>query len=317
MKPDGTGPYRMFTPYYRTAMKIRIAEPDESAVKFVDLKIGSTRLPSVAVTAMSATGVTGGRTAALTRLAAVQEGQYKQYGKQRDQMTYETTMLSAYHKFGCVSMRESYKAMKGIEPLRRQLYWRDFYHQILYYYPHVLGAPMREQYSRLKWSESKTAWERWTTGTTGIPIVDAAMRQLNQTGFMHNRGRMIVSNFLIKLLRIDWRRGEQYFAQQLTDYDVAVNNGSWQWSASTGTDSQPYYRIFNPWRQAEKYDKDCVYIRRWIPELDAVPTADILRWNVAHVKHLAANVDYPAPMIGDIQAVAKKTVAAYSAIASS
>jgi deoxyribodipyrimidine photo-lyase len=238
---------------------------------------------------------------------------YKDYDKMRDIMSYETTMLSAYHKFGCISVRETYWTVRDRlgrnHGLLRQLYWRDFYHQIMAHYPTVLGAPMRPQYRRLKWSRSKIAWQQWTTGRTGIPIVDAAMRQLNQTGFMHNRGRMIVSNFLIKILRIDWQRGEKYFAQHLVDYDVAVNNGSWQWSASTGTDSQPYYRIFNPWRQAERYDRDCVYIRRWIPELEDVPVKDILRWETEHVKYPDI---YVRPMVTDIAEIAKKTVRDYS-----
>ncbi len=130
-------------------------------------------------------------------------------------------------------------------------------------------------------------------GETGFPLVDAGMRELNATGFMHNRVRMVTASFLVKDIHIDWRKGEQYFASRLVDYDPAVNNGNWQWTASTGCDAQPYFRIFNPWNQQVKFDKDCEYVRRWIPELREIPVKSIHKWFSEHGKY---DVSYPAPM---------------------
>jgi len=146
------------------------------------------------------------------------------------------------------------------------------------------NAPMRKSLEQaLKWrsmksKKSKRYFKKWCRGETGFPIVDAGMRQMNCTGYMHNRLRMITSTFLMKDLHLDWRDGERYFATRLVDYDPASNNGGWQWSAGTGTDSQPYFRIFNPWTQAKKFDKNCEYIKKWIPELKSVPNKDIFKW---------------------------------------
>lgn len=134
------------------------------------------------------------------------------------------------------------------------------------------------------------------------------MRQLNQTGYMHNRGRMIVASFLTKDLGIDWREGERYFAQKLIDYNLSANNGGWQWSSGSGTDAQPYFRIFNPWSQNKSYDKDCIYVKRWIPELKSVPSKDILNWDKKHSKH--PDVDYPSPML-DHSVARKATLEMY------
>ena len=169
---------------------------------------------------------------------------------------------------------------------------------ILYWFPHVIGNPMKINY-HIKWENNKEWFEKWKKGMTGIPIVDAGMRQMNSTGWMHNRSRMIVANFLIKILHVDWLWGEKYFAQSLVDYDPANNNGGWQWSSSTGSDSQPYFRIFNPWRQAEKFDKSCEYIKKWVPELKDVPSKDILKWDTSYVNY--KNIKYPVPMVLDMK----------------
>jgi len=159
--------------------------------------------------------------------------------------------------------------------LVNELYWRDFYTHVAYHYPHVFGSAFRKKYNDVKWSHDKKLFKLWCEGKTGFPIVDAGMRQLNETGWMHNRVRMIVASFLTKTLHIDWQWGEKYFAQKLVDYDPCVNNGGWQWAASTGTDAQPYFRIFNPWRQQEKFDADCAYIKRWVPELSGYTRKEI------------------------------------------
>jgi deoxyribodipyrimidine photo-lyase len=163
--------------------------------------------------------------------------------------------------------------------LMRQLIWRDFYANILYSFPRVLGHGLKEKYNKIHWHHNKKWFEDWKKGQTGFPLIDAGMRELNTTGYMHNRARLVVASFLVKTLLINWQDGEEYFATKLTDYDPASNNGNWQWIAGSGADSQPYFRIFNPWRQAEEYDYECKYIKKWIPELKDVPNRAIHKWN--------------------------------------
>lgn len=175
---------------------------------------------------------------------------------------------------------------------------------IIFHYPHVIGSPMKSNYN-IKWENNIKYFKAWKTGNTGIPIIDAGMRQMNTTGWMHNRVRLIVSNFLVKVLRIDWRYGEKYFAQQLIDYCPAQNNGNWQWSASTGTDSQPYFRFFNPWRQAKLYDKECRYIKKWVSELKDIPCTDIHNW---FSKYKNYKTTYPKPIVLNIKKEVQKTM---------
>jgi deoxyribodipyrimidine photo-lyase len=151
------------------------------------------------------------------------------------------------------------------------LFWRDFYSQIAYFFPYVFGGSFHPQYNALEWDTDPAKFTAWSVGRTGFPIIDVGMRELNATGFMHNRIKMIVASFLIKDLHIDWRWEERYFAQKLVDYDPASNNGNWQWSASTGCDAQPYFRVFNPWLQQRRYDPDCIYIKQRVPQLQSVP----------------------------------------------
>ena len=188
----------------------------------------------------------------------------------------ENSRLSPHLKFGTVSAREVYHACKNTE-FRKQLYWRDFYMQIGYHFPKVYGHNFRHT---VKWSNNSTHFKKWCAGETGFDIVDACMAQLNKSGYMHNRGRMIVASFLTKILHIDWRLGEQYFASRLTDYDPANNNGGWQWSAGTGCDAQPYYRIFNPYTQAAKFDPDGKYVKKW---LSRPPTKEIVDYDKERV----------------------------------
>jgi deoxyribodipyrimidine photo-lyase len=281
----GGTPYLKFTPYYTQASKKRVDNP--SNLSRFSSKQTSKRLKNIISlsTAMSKFTkinenllIKGGRTEGIKQLKESIKTQ-KHYSRTRDDISYNTSLLSAYIKFGCLSIREVYKAFNHNKDFIRQLHWRDFYAQVMYFNPQVIGGSLKENYNKIKWHNSGRLFKAWCDGKTGFPIVDAAMRQLNTVGWMHNRGRMIVSSFLTKILLIDWRLGERYFATKLVDYDPANNNGGWQWSAGTGADSQPYFRIFNPFLQSQNHDPDCEYIKRWVPELVEVPNEIIHNWD--------------------------------------
>ncbi len=209
-----------------------------------------------------------------------------------------TSRLSAHHKFGTISIRESYHIAKRVAGIQShyisELYWRDFYYYIAYHFPTVFEQSFLPWAKHLTWMNDTKQFEAWCAGKTGVPMVDAGMRQLNHTGFMHNRSRMVVASYLTKNLLIDWRWGERYFASKLIDYDPAQNNGGWQWSASTGADPKPI-RIFNPYTQATNYDTDATYIKTWAPELQNVP-AKLLTDGKTQNFHLLAP-DYPQPLV--------------------
>ncbi|MBW3021154.1 FAD-binding domain-containing protein, partial [Candidatus Woesearchaeota archaeon] len=195
---------------------------------------------------------------------------------------------------GTISIREIYSSFKENfqEVLINEVYWRDFFTHIIYHFPNVLDGAFKNKYDKIKWDNDKKLFQKWCEGKTGFPIVDAGMRELNTTGYMHNRVRMIVASFLVKDLHINWQWGEKYFAQNLIDYDPAVNNGNWQWAASTGCDAQPYFRIFNPWSQQEKFDRDCEYIKKWVPELKDLTSYEI---HNLYKNHNLKN--YPKPIV--------------------
>jgi deoxyribodipyrimidine photo-lyase len=179
-----------------------------------------------------------------------------------------TSQLGLHFRFGTISIRE--KARKAInlnETFLNELIWRDFYMQILWHFPQVEKHAFKPKYERISWRNNEEEFKKWCEGKTGYPIVDAGMRELNATGFMHNRVRMIVASFLAKHLLIDWRWGEAYFAEKLLDFDLSANNGGWQWAAGSGTDAAPYFRVFNPLLQTEKFDKQFQYIKKWVPEI--------------------------------------------------
>ncbi len=182
-----------------------------------------------------------------------------------------TSHLGVHLRFGTVSVRALGQQSKDLSnTFFNELIWRDFYHSILWHFPHVRREEaFKKEYEQIEWVNNEADFEKWCAGKTGYPIVDAGMRELNATGFMHNRVRMIVASFLTKHLLIDWRWGELYFAQKLLDFDYAANNGGWQWAAGCGCDAAPYFRVFNPTLQTEKFDKDLKYIRKWVPELDS------------------------------------------------
>jgi len=199
---------------------------------------------------------------------AVARGLIRNYDKTRDfPAIHGTSRLGVHFRFGTISIREKARHALALNATYlNELIWRDFYSQILGNFPHVVGHPFRAQYDRVEWRDAPADFEKWKTGRTGYPIVDAGMRELNTTGYMHNRVRMIVASFLSKHLLLDWRLGEAYFAQKLLDFDLASNSGGWQWAAGCGTDAAPYFRIFNPSEQTKKFDPEHRYIRRWVPE---------------------------------------------------
>ena len=199
----------------------------------------------------------------------------RHYDTTRDYPAVEgTTRLSVHLRFGTVSIRAiATKAHALNGTLLNELVWREFYQMILWHFPHVVNGSFKKEYDNIKWRNNEQEFALWCTGQTGYPIVDAGMRQLNETGYMHNRLRMIVASFLTKHLLIDWRWGEAYFAEKLLDYDLAANNGGWQWAAGSGCDAAPYFRIFNPYLQTQKFDPDLKYIRQWVPEYEQLTYA--------------------------------------------
>ena len=198
----------------------------------------------------------------------VTQGLIKSYGDKRNYPAIDgTSRLGIHYRFGTISIREkARKAMELSTTYVNELIWRDFYSMILQHYPKVEKNAFREKYDNIEWRNNEKEFQLWCEGKTGYPMVDAGMRQLNKTGYMHNRVRMVVASFLTKHLLIDWRWGEAYFAKKLLDYDLASNNGGWQWAAGSGTDAAPYFRIFNPESQFKKFDPDAKYVKRYVPE---------------------------------------------------
>jgi deoxyribodipyrimidine photo-lyase len=297
-------PYQKFTPFYETCLRKPIELPKKThSFSFQKSNASVEHIIHFEEAFRKFVGkpnphilVSGGRENAIKKIRDSMTTQQR-YEPTRNDLSYQTSELSAYIKFGCVSIREVYKSFHRNKAFVRQLIWRDFYMNILYSFPHVLSGPMKPSYKGIHWRTSERRLNAWKKGETGFPVVDAGMRQMNETGYMHNRARLIVSSFLVKTLLIDWQEGEKYFAQMLVDYDPASNNGNWQWTAGTGADSQPYFRIFNPWEQAKHYDSECGYIKRWIPELRDVPVEDILRWNESCLEYKKRGVRYPCPMV--------------------
>ena len=320
-------PFHKFTPFYEAALELSVDPPKRSIKLDALSKIGGKRL-SHKITLNEAKhvfvgnaenehlAVHGGRSEGLKQLSKALRDQ-AHYAKTRDMMAHETSMLSAHLKFGTVSVREVYhtflrKYGKHHE-LLRQLIWRDFFVHLLFFYPENLEHMYYKQYENIRWQTSTSDLEAWKSGHTGFPLVDAAMRQLNETGYMHNRGRMMVATFLVKTLLLDWREGERYFAQKLTDYDVASNLGNWQSIVGGGAYAGAWFRDMNPWIQSKKFDPDTTYIKKWIPELADVPAKDIHRWNVVFDKKNDEgnhSKQYPRPIV-DYTEQKKKFFALY------
>ena len=279
-------PYEVFTPYYKKAVYLRgdvSVIPLVSKSKFLHhsnaVPIDMSQFYDSNLPINS--DLIGGRKNGLTKLRNLKF--HESYCTMRNRIDRPTTRLSAYLKFGVIGIRETFKEVniklensEAREALHRELHFRDFYMYIAHHFEHVFGNNFdkKKNYDGL-WTNNKKYIDAWKVGCTGIPIVDASMRELNETGYMHNRGRMIVAMFLTKNLRCDWRIGEMYFAQKLIDYDPCSNNGGWQWSASTGADGAQYTRIMNPWSQAKKVDPNDNYTNLYGPHHKNKPIVDV------------------------------------------
>ena len=326
-------PYSVFTPYknawlkkidgfylkpyptekYAGALAARPAsEPDNipelGALGFQKTNLSTLKIP---------VGICGGQ-----QLFKDFQGRMDQYEETRNFPAVKgPSYLGIHLRFGTVSIRQmvavALKAQNrgsvGAATWLSELIWRDFYGQILSNFPHVASRAFKPDYEAIDWEtgdEAEALFKAWCDGRTGYPLVDAAMAQINHTGYMHNRLRMVTASFLVKDLGIDWRRGEAYFAEHLNDFDLASNNGGWQWAASTGCDAQPYFRIFNPVSQSEKFDADGKFIRKYLPVLEKLPTRDLHSpWLAKPIALSAAGVtlgeNYPEPIVQHDQARAK------------
>ena len=264
---DDTNPYTVFTPYSK---RWKSAMNDFYLKSYPDKKYYSNFYKQAVKEIPSLRSMNFRSTNEQFPEKNWKEALIRKYKEQRDYPAIEgTSRLSVHLRFGTVSVRELVREAGALnEAFLNELIWRDFYQMILWNFPHVESRSFKPEYDKIKWRNNEKEFEAWCEGLTGYPIVDAGMRQLNTTGYMHNRVRMIVASFLTKHLLIDWRRGEAYFAKKLLDYDLAANNGGWQWAAGSGCDAAPYFRIFNPDLQAKKFDPHLKYIRRWVPELE-------------------------------------------------
>lgn len=275
LKADGK-PYTVFTPFFRRASLLSVQKPERTPAGNLVSHAGKSFSLKEALLASGLSiekkmSPADDAKTVLQRLGGLQD-----YQSTRDIPAVKgTSRLSALLRFGVISSREAWwaiaQALGNEHPLLRQLYWRDFFFSIGLYFPRVFTGCFNQQYNRIIWPDKQQWIAAWINSRTGFPIVDAGLRELKETGYMHNRVRMIVASFLVKDLHCSWRIGEKHFARELIDYDPCINNGNWQWAASTGCDAQPYFRIFNPWTQQQKFDPDCVYIRRWLPELGNIP----------------------------------------------
>lgn len=263
IKPDGK-PYSIYTPYSKTwRAKFNTSDIEEFPVR--DLQSNFYKI-KCAILSLDEIGFQKSGISFPSK--KVREDIIKSYESTRDIPSIEgTSRLSVHLRFGTVSVRELVKhALKLNDVWLRELIWREFFMMILFHYPHSAVSSFKPEYDRIKWRNNETEFDGWCKGETGYPIVDAGMRELNATGFMHNRVRMITASFLCKDLLIDWRWGERYFAEKLLDYEMSSNVGNWQWAAGTGCDAAPYFRIFNPVSQQEKFDPELGYIKKWVPE---------------------------------------------------
>jgi deoxyribodipyrimidine photo-lyase len=305
------GPYSVYSPYRKSWWK-RWREDSPQAVRMRRLPPpipGFSPDPVLyprefGVGAVECDVPTGGEEAARRRLDRFLEEAAGRYHQDRDRPDLDgTSRLSPYLRFGAISVRRCFdravqaaaaepELRQGVSKWLDELIWREFYSAILEQHPRVLRENYRREYDALVWNDDPKGFEAWCEGRTGFPIVDAGMRQLRATGWMHNRVRMIVASFLTKDLLIDWREGERFFFEHLVDGDPASNNGGWQWAASTGTDAQPYFRIFNPVTQGRRWDPAGRYVRRWVPELREVPDPHVhAPWQGERP------ADYPPPLV--------------------
>lgn len=336
IEKNAGGPYTVYTPYkkkWRTQIKPdETVDYDVSAVTIYDIDgLNADALPTLDALGFRETIdiPEASEREALRRLNAFMDGHVYTYqegrnklGNPDDDPRTETSFLSPYVRFGLLSLRQIYWSAReaydnaqtddqreSVKTFVDEIIWHEFYTQILWHFPHVKTENFHAKYDHVEWEDNNEALQAWKEGMTGYPIVDAAMRQLKSIGWMHNRARMIVASFLTKDLLIDWREGELHFMQWLLDGDLAANNGGWQWAAGTGTDAQPYFRIFNPVSQSKKFDPDGEYIRRWVPELRDVPDKYIHEpWIMDTPPE-----NYPAPIVDHSEA-RKRTLEAFEVV---
>lgn len=294
--------YSVFTPFMRKASTFEVEAPHTNTHTNYVTNPTLTQTVSLkdfkADTAGRELALAGGRSEALPVLKKLTFlAEYKDK-RNRPDIPEGTSRLSAHHKFGTISIRETYHAVRKQAGTGSQfiseLYWRDFYYYTAYHFPMVFKQSFLPWARNIVWENDETKFTRWCEGRTGVPLVDAGMRQLNHTGYMHNRVRMVVASYLTKNLLVDWKWGEKYFASKLIDYDPAQNNGGWQWSASVGTDPRPL-RIFNPYTQAQEYDPKAIYIKMWVPELASVPEKKLTDGKTQDFSAIANG--YPAPLV--------------------
>ena len=323
-------PYSVFTPYKNAWLKRLATQPPRTFA--TERHAGSLAAPPRVVAPPTleaigfqhtnlrelgiATGLSGAQAMLRDFLRRIDR-----YDRARDFPSVKgPSYLSVHLRFGTISIRHlvgkaNALASPGARTWLSELIWREFYFQILHHHPRVAGHAFKPEFEALPFDNDPALFSAWCEGRTGYPLVDAAMRQLNQTGYMHNRLRMVAASFLVKDLHIDWRWGERYFAEQLNDFDLAANNGGWQWAASTGCDAQPYFRIFNPVSQSEKFDAEGAFIRRYVPELAKVPAKLIhAPWRMDAAGQRDSNcilgTHYPAPIV-DHDEARKITLARY------
>ena len=329
-KKDG-GVYTVFTPYsraWRALPPVRRADLLPAPARLTTPPLDGAALPASQAATLP---FPPGEAEAQRRLRQFARDTIYAYEGGRNRVDLDgTSGLSPYLRFGQLSPRQAAvaageawsaaagkTARDGAATWLTEIIWREFYLTILYHFPHVRRRSFRDNLQHVAWRNDPAEFAAWQAGLTGYPVVDAAMRQLAASGWMHNRARMIVASFLVKDLLIDWRWGEQWFMQQLVDGDPAANNGGWQWSAGTGTDAAPYFRIFNPTSQSVKFDPHGDYIRRWVPELARVSGAAIhAPQNMTPLEQHSAGCvigrDYPAPIV-DHKLARERTLAAYRA----
>jgi deoxyribodipyrimidine photo-lyase len=312
-------PYKVYTPFWKKLSqqkKSSIPAPLDSLEGLTEIeleqakKVGTIELPSAAELGFNWSNrliLSPGETAAKERLEFFSNSVINSYQETRNFPDIEgTSQLSAALKFGAIGIRTVWQATvsvyenscsdetrENIETWQKELAWREFYQHCLYFFPELVEGPYRKEFEVFPWDNNEDNFQSWCKGKTGYPIVDAAMRQLNETGWMHNRCRMIVASFLTKDLIINWQWGEKYFMQKLIDGDLASNNGGWQWSASTGMDPKPL-RIFNPASQAQKYDPNGEYIRQWLPELNSLDTECLVTGKISPLD--CCGCGYPQPI---------------------
>jgi deoxyribodipyrimidine photo-lyase len=320
-------PFSVFTPYKNAWLK-RLTAADWSAYPCAGRLAGSDLggVPSLGEIGFEATdladlGILPGMSGARRLWEDFSDGRIEHYGAWRDFPAVKgVSYLSVHLRFGTISVRELVRTAveRKADTWLSELVWRDFYFMILDHFPRVADHAFKPEYDAIQWAHWPEGYAAWCAGQTGYPLVDAAMRQLNHSGWMHNRLRMVVASFLTKDLGIDWRLGERYFADQLNDFDLSANNGGWQWAASSGCDAQPYFRIFNPVTQSEKFDPDGKFIRRYVPELAGLANRHIhAPWQMSQHEQEALGViigrDYPAPIVDHARA-REDTLARYAIV---